>query len=142
MLPSSLRRMVWLPMLSVTVAIGCGGSSNTAAVDGTVTVGGVPVESGSITFNPIEGTSGHSAGGVIESGRYSILATDGPMIGMNSVTINGRRKTGRKIPVPSTENVMMDETVEVVPPRYHTGQELKREIRPGKNTLDFDLEAR
>ena len=83
MLPSSLRRMVWLPMLSVTVAFGCGGSSNTAAVDGTVTVGGVPVESGSITFNPIEGTSGHSAGGVIESGRYSILATDGPMIGMN-----------------------------------------------------------
>jgi hypothetical protein len=141
MFPSPLCRMVWLPMLSVAVALGCDGSSHTAAVDGSVTVGGVPVESGSITFVPIEGTSGHSAGGAIESGRYSISAADGPMIGVNSVAINGRRKTGRKIPVPGTENVMMDETEEVVPPRYQTGKELKREIRPGKNTFDFDLDA-
>ena len=142
MFSSSVCQMVWLPILSVTVALGCGGSSKTAAVNGSVTVGGVPVESGSIAFNPIEGTAGHSAGGVIENGRYSISATDGPKVGMNSVAINGRRKTGRKIPVPSTQNVMMDETEEVVPPRYHAGQELKREIRPGKNTLDFDLETR
>ena len=128
-------------MLSVTVALGCGGSLNTAAVDGSVSVDGVPVESGSITFVPIEGTSGHSAGGVIESGRYSISATDGPLIGVNNVAITGRRKTGKKIPVPGTENVMMDETVDVVPARYQTGKELEREILPGTNTLDFDLEA-
>ena len=141
MFSSPLCRMPWLLLLSVTVALGCGGSFNTAAVDGTVTVGGEPVESGTITFNPIEGTSGHSAGGAIENGRFSISVTDGPVIGLNRVAINGRRKTGRKIPVPSTENVMMDETVEVVPPRYQTGKDLQCQIQPDKNTLDFDLEA-
>lgn len=128
-------------MLGVTIASGCGGSSKTAAVEGSVSVSGVPVESGSISFTPIADTFGRSAGGVIENGRYSISATDGPMIGVNNVVINGRRKTGRKIRLEGTENVMTDETVEVVPPRYQTGKELECEIRPGKNTLDFDLEA-
>jgi hypothetical protein len=132
----------WLILaIAFTLCFGCG-TSDRASVDGVVTVGGAKLESGTITFIPTNGNKGPSAGGTIENGKYRIESDKGPMVGENKVAILGRKKTGRKVPVPGTENLMMDEMVEVVPPRYHSGDALKSTIKPGKNTLDFQLDAK
>ena len=127
-------------LLALAVA-GCGGSDGPqrAAVHGKVTVAGEPVEGGSITFIPVDGNSGPTAGATIDPGEYSIPAENGPVTGTNRVDIYGTRKTGRKVPSEMNPNVIVDEFVEMVPAKYRANSPLKVEVNSGE--LDFDLEA-
>ena len=119
---------------------GCGGdSADRARVYGTVTFDSVPIEEGSITFIPADGTRGPTSGGEIKVGRYDISQTKGPMIGTSRVEIRGSRNTGKQIQSPL--GGMIDERIDIVPPIYHEQSTLKRQIQPGDNQLDFDLKT-
>lgn len=125
------------------VCIGCGsGAPPRASVSGRVSVDGVPVEDGSISFVPTNGNTGPTAGGSIVNGRYSIAAAKGPAPGWNLVVISGSKKTGKKVPSGVVPQAIVDEIVSVVPERYHTDSTLNRELRPGVNTVDFELTAK
>ena len=126
--------------LLLIVAVGCG--SNQAGVSGDVTLGGQPIEGGSISFIPTDSTAGPPAHGKIEGGHYSIAARDGPAIGTSRVEIRWTRKTGRKIPAiaPAPKGSFTEETIEAVPPRYNSKSELEVPVERGDNTFDFKLD--
>lgn len=126
---------------SLLVVLGCGGQDGPprATVTGTVTVDGVPLHEGSISFIPTGGTLGPVAGGIIKDGAYQI--DDSVCVGTNRVEIRGRRKTGRKIaPVPpAPPDQMIEETVDATPAKFNSESTLQETIAPGTNSLDFNL---
>ena len=80
-------------LLSIAVAacVGCSSSDVTRYdVSGTVTFGGQPVPSGSITFQPVVGNEGPGGFANIKDGKFD-TATDGkgPTGGPHHVTISG-----------------------------------------------------
>ena len=123
---------------------GCGGEDGRATVRGTVSLEGVPLESGMIQFLPTPGSSGLAAGAIIENGRYSITKK-GPMPGNYKVLVTACHKTGQMVPVPTIgpgvkEGEMMEEKVQFIPDKYNTNSELMVEIEPGRNSHNFELE--
>ena len=125
---------VWF--LALTIA-GCGGgdSLNRGSVSGKVTLDGQPVETGSISFLPTDGTQGPMAAGQISKGQYSIAAKVGPVVGKYSVQIEAFRDTGKKNEGGSPISEPM------IPPQYNSQTTLKVEIKKGANTHDFTLQS-
>ncbi|MCC7084014.1 MAG: hypothetical protein IT427_03280 [Pirellulales bacterium] len=118
-------------------AVGCG-NGNRAAVSGTVTLDGKPLQQGVINFLLADG-KGPSAGGTITDGQYEISATKGVMVGSNRVSISSVQPTGRKI---QSLGRVDEEYAEAVPTRYNQQTTLLHEIQPGQNVLNFDLQGR
>ncbi len=123
-------------------ALGCGGGGDRVEVGGAVTLDGQPLESGAISFVPLAGTQGPSAGAEIKQGRYAIDAEGGPVPGKYRVDIIATRKTGRRIKdgFPHPPDDLVDEIEQYLPPKYNTQSELTAELKPGANQgVDFEL---
>ncbi len=125
---------------------GCGGADydgpERAAVSGTVTVDGVPLPFGTITFKPTG--DGRMANGAIEEGVYSIPEESGPNLGSYMVDIRGYANS----PAALGEEEGDEETEEeqefnlgpqIVPEAYNAATTLQVEIASGENTQDFPL---
>jgi hypothetical protein len=114
------------------------------AVSGKVTLDGEPVETGSISFVPIEGTQSPTAGAEIIDGEYEIPSAGGPKLGVFRVEIRSQRKTGKKIQAgsPAPPGTMVDETVEAIPRQYNKQSKLRAELKPGANPLDYELTSK
>lgn len=111
-----------------------------AAVSGTVTLDGKPLETGSILFTP-EGL-GPTAGGEIENGRYDLSRELGPSPGPYRVQIQSWRPAGRAIRDEATGTTEQN-LVSIIPRRYNERSELKVAIEQGtENTFDFALESK
>ena len=126
----------------VALCVGCGKGDglNRASVEGKVTLDGTPVEKGSISFVPTAGTKGPSVGGTIENGRYSLPSANGPVVGKYRVEIHAPRKTGKQIQAPmAPKGTMTDEVADAAPAQYNSKSTLEKEIKAGKNEIDFDL---
>ena len=136
-----MTRYVFVGLMLIAIA-GCGGGGiPRAAVEGQVTLDGVPIEKGSIFFRPTGETKGMSAGGPIANGRYELPADKGPVVGTNLVEIHADRRTGRKVPVivGDPREGVKDEVVEAIPDRYNTQTKLTCQIDSGSNERDFAL---
>lgn len=132
-------------LLVLTLMSGCGGPDGPARypVSGTVTVNGEPLEDGSIQFIPSDNSDSPSIGATITGGTYSIPAKKGALAGEYTVQIKGMKKTGRQIEAgsPLPPGTMVDELIEVVPPKYNTNSTLTATIVEGDNeNVKFDLE--
>ncbi len=80
-------RRVWLALALAPLA-GCGDQSPPrVAVTGTVTLDGVPMPSGAILFEPIEGAVGPKAAGPIQGGQFSLAVDQGLVVGRHRVEI-------------------------------------------------------
>ena len=137
-----IKDLSCLVLIACCVALGCsdeGKGPQRAAVCGTVTVDGQPVENGMIQFTPTEGTTGPVAGAVIENGEYSAEKKRGPVVGTQRVEISGNRKTGNKIK--NEMGMVVDERVSVVPEAYNAQSTLVRQVESGKNIFDFPLNS-
>lgn len=135
------NQVAWtIPWTLIVAAMGCG-VANRAAVDGYVTLDGRPVKDGSISFIPVDGNHGRAAWDKIEAGRYSISVKQGPAVGTNQVEIRWPRTTGKMLPAvppaPASEQI-----VEAIPARYNGQSELKAEIKPGQNEVNFLLKSK
>jgi hypothetical protein len=132
------RRLALL--LGLLIFTGCN-KDNRGAVSGQVTLDGVPLESGSIAFIPIEGTASPSAGATVEKGAYAIPVALGPMPGNFRVEIHSPKKTGKKslASSPAPPNTWIEESIEAVPEKYNKQSKLRAEVKPGSNTFDFEL---
>jgi hypothetical protein len=133
-----------LGLLWLFAAGGCAGGDKRAAISGRVTLDGQALEAGSISFQPIEGTQGPSAGAVIAKGSFDIPRARGPMAGVYRVEIHAPRQTGKKIAAgsPAPPGTMVDEVVEAVPARYNIQSTLRSEVTAGNNSLNYDLSSR
>jgi hypothetical protein len=117
---------------------GCGDNKR-ASVWGKVTLDGQPLDQGVIEFFPAGDNTGPSAGGTIENGQYEVASAKGVAVGTNKVTISSVQKTGRSI---QSKDAVHEERLEAIPPRYNFESELTRDVQPGDNELNFELEGR
>jgi DNA-directed RNA polymerase subunit RPC12/RpoP len=114
--------LLWcgLGALGLVLAIGLwyslSGPSTHGAVEGEVTLDNAPLEKGTITFMPLEGTKGVAAKGPIVRGRYSTRAS----LGTNKVEIRG-----------GEENTL-----------YKLKADLTIEIKAGSNTGNFEVASK
>lgn len=125
----------------VSMLAGCRGSDTPplGEVEGTVTLGGQPLAGARISFYPKDG--GRSSEAVTDaSGHYTLQYTGaepGAKVGLHKVSIStfeeGRQQDdGRPIPgVP-----------EKVPAKYNKETTLEQEVKSGKQTIDFQLDAK
>ena len=122
---------------------GCGKSDGLqrAGVGGKVTLDGVDIAEGTISFHPSGNTKGPVVGGTIKNGQYSISIDKGPAIGSSRVEIHAWKKTGRKVQVMGREPaIMIDERVDL-PSRYNVKSILVAEIKSHKNVFDYELSS-
>ena len=137
----------WLPaalglVLLLTIA-GCGGSSadgfSRFPVEGTVTLDGQPLKTGTISFNALQ--QGASASGPIADGAFRLVGDDGLSPGPYRVEIYSLQPTGKKVPHAEDPGTLVDQTVSVVPKSYNINSVLKAEIPAGgpKEPLSFPL---
>jgi hypothetical protein len=88
---------------------------------------GQPVPRAQVTFTP-DGPGRGASGLANENGEYVMEYTPdaaGALVG--PVTVQIRTKT--------------NDTPETIPPKYNDKTELKREVKSGRNVIDFDLES-
>jgi len=131
-----------LALLTCSALAGCNSldkGPQRGAVRGRVNVDGQPVESGSIRFTPVQGTTGAVSGATINNGEYSVSKTLGPVVGSNLVQITGSRKTGKQIT--DRLGITVDERVSMVPEHYNSQSTLIRQVEPGKQVFDFELSS-
>ena len=137
---TTTRFRIGLGLLLLLAVLGCAGSKR-ASVTGKVTFDGQPLEEGRITFVPDQSNPGPTAGAAVVKGTYTVPAANGVFVGKNTVQINAVRKTGKKIQSPFGPG-LIDDVSEFVPKKYNLQSELSRDIKPGKNELDFDLTSK
>lgn len=115
--------------------VGCGPSDGMLNINGTVTMDGKPIEAGSITLTPVDGSS-KVGGGAFENGSFSTRAAAGEM----AVQIRGHEIV--KLPNPTREQVergLDTERHEIVPGAYNSASKLRITISPENTTFDFAL---
>ena len=112
----------------LALAAGCGGPEvELGKVRGTVQMDGKPVPKAQVTFIP-DGPGRGASGLANEKGEYVMEYTPdtaGALVGPVTVRI-------------STKTMDSPETI---PPKYNDKTELKREVKSGRNVIDFDLES-
>jgi hypothetical protein len=125
---------VW--WLCLALLVGCS-SRGAASVSGKVTLDGAPLDDATITFVPATGGQQQAAWTTIKSGQYEIAAKDGLGTGPFRVEIRALRAASEK-----TNDPTLISAKEILPGKYNSKSELTVEIKPGKNTADFDLKSR
>lgn len=114
------------------LAAGCGGPPQ-SKVSGTVTLDGVPLENGTISFYPTA-NSGQTAGGGIQNGQFTVDASPGEM----TVLISANKVVGKNKMF--KDGPETDKVVELIPARYNKTSELKVTLKPGVNEgVNFTL---
>lgn len=130
---------------------GCGGSGDQpelGQVSGTIKLDGKPLSGVAVVFQP---DSGRPARGVTNSeGKYEltyIRETRGTKVGHNRVEIAPSEEGGEDEDADELEGDVDSPQVKQpanarkpsVPARYNTKSELEADVKPGKNTFDFEL---
>lgn len=129
-----------LGLLALAV-VGCGASNTEAvSIQGKVTFDAVPIDSGSISFLPDDGSKRVKVATAIENGHYAVTAGKGASVGSYRVEINWAKKTGRQIPS-ADPGISTEETIEGLPTQFNTTSTLQREVKPGVNSFDFELDS-
>jgi hypothetical protein len=130
------RNFVW--GILVFVSSGCGSSYDLGRVSGVVRLDGEPLSGATVTFSRGEGRM--SVGTTDAAGRYTLQYTSsvaGAEPGKHTVAITSQIEAvsgeGDAAAVAGRE--------ELLPARYHTQSELRAEVKPGGNQIDFDLQS-
>jgi hypothetical protein len=139
--------------VSVLVSLpGCSRDPNMpklGRVHGKVTYKGKPVESGTVTFNPIPGKggeTGQNATGLIESDGTYVMTTfstgDGAILGQHVVAVVVRAKGSENQGKPKADSTIDYSMPKIVTPSKYASVEtspLVYTVREGDNTFDIEL---
>ena len=127
-------------LLVAMVAAGCSRVPRRLALEGRVTVDGVPLESGAMAWIPTEQTGGPTCGGSITAGRFSIPAPEGARVGEYRVEITASRPGDRADSMSLDGLSMGYPMIQYLPARYNAKSELVAIVRSsGKNVYTFEL---
>jgi hypothetical protein len=118
-------------------------------VHGKVTYKGKPVESGTVTFNPVPGKggeTGQNATGQIESDGTYVMTTfstgDGAIVGQHVVAVVVREKGSENLGKPKPDGTIDYRMPKIVTPSKYASVEtspLLCTVREGDNTFDIEL---
>ena len=132
-----------LLLVLAAAGLGCGGDDPNAyvgpprvAVTGTVTLGGQPLESGTLKMIP-EDESLRKVTAQIQAGAFTISEPNGPNVGTYRVEISSAQPTGETKTDSSGET--FEVLKEVIQSQYNENSELSAEIKKGDNVLKFEL---
>jgi hypothetical protein len=150
-----LRRLGLAIALVALAATGCGGRGM-GQVKGRVTVGGVPVQGGTIMFYPADGPG--AVGQIAPDGTYTVSTHkpgDGAVVGSHKVAIHATNVGPGTLQEPKTledelrgsaansggKILVPGKVTWLVPEKYSTPEQspLTAEVKPGRNTIDFDI---
>jgi hypothetical protein len=122
--------------------VGCGGDGlSRQAVSGTVNVDGMPLQQGTINFQPLE--KGVGSGSSIEGGKYALAGKNGLPVGKYRVTINAPVPgTGGKADLSAPPGAPPAPPQELIPPDWNENSEHKIDITSGKNEHNFDVQTK
>ncbi|WP_337173412.1 hypothetical protein [Paludisphaera sp.] len=137
--PRASARLV-APLVALLVA-GCGGEDGPPRepVGGVVTLDGRPLERGLITFTP-EAGGDLVVSGLVVDGEFSLPRSEGPGLGRHRVDVWSKKPTGKTLKDRADPENPVEETVELVPPRYNLRSELMADVeRGGENRFTYDL---
>jgi len=133
-----LCRFLFVAVVALAL-VGCSSESDRSRVQGTDSYNGESVDDGGIAFIPEGGGESQvRTTGMIQDGRYDLDSKNGPYPGKYRVEIYWNKKTGKQI-ANRTKTAFKDERKQAIPPKYNEKTELIETIKPGRNTLDFDL---
>ncbi|MEZ6132347.1 MAG: hypothetical protein R3C59_27100 [Planctomycetaceae bacterium] len=143
---STSPKRCWLMLVLLTLTgVGCGEVPEgplRAAVSGTVSLNGTPLEEGTVVFVPIDGTSGPRVTVSVVDGRFEADPEHGPGVGQHRVEIQstcGPAFDDEQM-VASLEAKPQRLNVVVVPPIYNSNSQLTATIQDQtQNQLTFDL---
>jgi hypothetical protein len=122
-------RQMCIGML-LLLAVGCGQSGpKLAPVEGRVTLDGRPLDTVDVVFQPSDGGRPGTARTDAE-GHYELVYKRGSM---------GARVGEHTVRIGYLSNIVANPPK--VPARYNTASELRAEVKPGRNELNFDLKS-
>jgi hypothetical protein len=125
--------LTWLVLFA-----GCGGDAG-VTVSGKITLDGSPLDDATISFVPLAGGQRNAGWASVENGQYVIPESSELGSGNFRVEVRALRATGEK----SNQN---DPTLinakEALPSKYNSKSELAAELKPGANSVDFDLKSK
>jgi len=114
---------------------GCGGDGR-VKISGTVTLDGVPIETGTISFHPADG-AGPTAESLISEGRYALQVA----VGKKKVAIEGYKVVGQEHVFPDDPtSPLAPKTEPIVPEKYNTQTTLTFDVSEAVEDADFDLQ--
>ena len=132
---------LFLASAMLTASMGCGSTTPSdqpelGQVSGTVTLDSSPLADATVSFQSVD--VGRMASGKTDSSGYYELTllndTKGGIVGSNQVFITTAQ--------PGEDGVAGSAKPEILPKRYHKNSELTREVKPGSNEFNFDLESK
>lgn len=130
-----------MALLTISLTLtGCDSSGRTP-LRGAVSFDGTPVEKGYIRFSPIEGTKGPTSGADIVDGAYQIPSKRGLMDGNYRVVIEAWKRSDKAYVDPVTGEKSPGGLQQILPARFNTKSELKKEVKAGTGSYDFDLKS-
>lgn len=122
--------------LVAILVVGCGRGDvpELGDVEGTVRLDGAPIEGVMVQFHSEKG--GRPGSAVTDKeGKYKLRYNaeyNGAKIGGNKVEISTMWPDGE--PPPGKK--------ETIPSKYNAKSELRKDVKPGKNSFDFDLQKK
>lgn len=123
--------------LAIGLAFGCGpGGPEVGEVEGTVLLGGEPLEGALVMFTPADGGRPAAARTDAE-GHYELLYTQGrtgALLGEHTVTISTFQEADPGAGVPSIP--------EKVPAKYNVNTELRETVDIEGSVINFDLDEK
>ena len=137
----SPRRLLLLVVLGLSPLTGCSAKpyegKSRIPISGKVTYDGRPIDGGTISFIPADGSNRVSGGPLIQ-GAYQVPEEKGANEGEYRVEVRWPRPTGKKYKDPDTLETY-NEQKESMPKKYNTQSELTASVTETKNQFDFDL---
>ena len=135
MLPTVIQIRHLAPSLLCLVLLGCNQGPPLGQVSGTITLDGAPLEKATITFTHVE-EERQAFARTDANGYYELQFTEGgrsgALLGENVVSIETAR-------VGTDAEGNLVEFPEILPKKYHVETEITRDIKGGKQTIDFEL---
>ena len=116
------------------VAAGAGCGDGRATVSGRVTFNGEPVERGSITLVPVDGT-GQTAGGDIRNGEYAVksVVPGERQVQITAVYVSGKERLDGGLEV--------DLVSDLLPPTWGPESTERLTVTAPRTTKDFEIEG-
>ena len=134
-------------LCAASLLVGCGGNPlNRQPISGQISLGGAPLDQGSIEFRPVQRKGTVSSGAVIRDGKYSIETEKGLPPGKYRVMIFSAAVDTSPTPAgpPGSEPVGGHRlTIERIPPQYNIKTEQVVEVTDGgDNQFNYEIRTK
>ncbi len=130
-------RWFFLCAAIVLATLGCGKGDDKGQVNGTVTLDGTPLASGSVRFVAASGQS-PTAGATITDGHFTAAVPTGA----TRVEFSAPKVVGKKKMYDDAQAPQVDVVEERLPARYNDKSELTMDVQAGAQERQFDLTSK